>query len=44
MVDEPQREYYGGVVAAPAVQRIMEFALPYLRIAPDEPSAANGGL
>jgi cell division protein FtsI (penicillin-binding protein 3) len=44
MVDEPQGEYYGGVVAAPAVQRIMEFALPYLRIAPDEPNAANGGL
>jgi cell division protein FtsI (penicillin-binding protein 3) len=44
MVDEPQGEYYGGVVAAPPVQRIMEFALPYLRIAPDEPTAANGGL
>jgi cell division protein FtsI (penicillin-binding protein 3) len=44
MVDEPQGEYYGGVVAAPAVQRIMEFALPYLRIAPDEPNAAHGGL
>ena len=34
MVDEPKGEYYGGKVAAPAFERIMEFALPYLRIAP----------
>ncbi len=34
MVDEPQGAYFGGVVAAPAFQRIAEFALPYLRIAP----------
>jgi cell division protein FtsI/penicillin-binding protein 2 len=42
MVDEPQGEHLGGVVAAPAVQRILEFALPYLRIAPDDPQAAQG--
>jgi cell division protein FtsI (penicillin-binding protein 3) len=34
MVDEPKGEIYGGVVAAPAFQRIAEFALPYLRIPP----------
>jgi cell division protein FtsI/penicillin-binding protein 2 len=34
MVDEPKGSYYGGEVAAPAFERIMEFALPYLRIAP----------
>jgi cell division protein FtsI (penicillin-binding protein 3) len=34
MVDEPKGEIYGGVVAAPAFERIVEFALPYLRIAP----------
>jgi cell division protein FtsI/penicillin-binding protein 2 len=35
MVDEPQGDIYGGVVAAPAFERIMEFALPYLKIPPD---------
>jgi len=35
MVDEPQGLYYGGEVAAPAFEQIMEFALPYLKIAPD---------
>jgi cell division protein FtsI (penicillin-binding protein 3) len=35
MVDEPQVTYYGGEVAAPAFEKIMEFALPYLRIPPD---------
>ena len=35
MVDEPQGSYYGAEVAAPAFQRIVEFALPYLRIPPD---------
>jgi len=34
MVDEPQGEIYGGIVAAPAFQRIASFALPYLRIPP----------
>jgi len=35
MVDEPQGLYYGGEVAAPAFEQIMEFALPYMKIAPD---------
>jgi len=34
MVDEPKGDIYGGAVAAPAFERIMEFALPYLRIPP----------
>jgi cell division protein FtsI (penicillin-binding protein 3) len=34
MVDEPQTEIYGGVVAAPAFGAIASFALPYLRIPP----------
>jgi cell division protein FtsI (penicillin-binding protein 3) len=34
MVDEPQTEFYGGVVAAPAFGKIASFALPYLRIPP----------
>jgi cell division protein FtsI (penicillin-binding protein 3) len=34
MVDEPRGSIYGGVVAAPAFERIMEFALPYLKIPP----------
>ena len=34
MVDEPQGDIYGGTVAAPAFERIMEFALPYLKIPP----------
>ena len=34
MVDEPKGAYYGAEVAAPAFERIMEFALPYLRISP----------
>jgi len=35
MVDTPRGEIYGGTVAAPAFERIMEFALPYLKIPPD---------
>jgi cell division protein FtsI (penicillin-binding protein 3) len=34
MVDEPQGQIYGGEVAAPAFEKIVSFALPYLRIAP----------
>src|SRR5919205_1397639 len=34
MVDEPQGAIYGGVVAAPAFQKILSFALPYLKIPP----------
>ena len=35
MVDEPKGAIYGGEVAAPAFQSIMQFALPYLRIPPE---------
>jgi cell division protein FtsI/penicillin-binding protein 2 len=35
MVDEPQGQIYGGVVAAPAFEKIVSFALPYLGIPPD---------
>jgi cell division protein FtsI (penicillin-binding protein 3) len=35
MVDEPQGDIYGGSVAAPAFQKIVSFALPYLRIPPN---------
>jgi cell division protein FtsI (penicillin-binding protein 3) len=34
MVDEPQNGYYGGEVAAPAFEKIVSFALPYMRIPP----------
>jgi cell division protein FtsI (penicillin-binding protein 3) len=34
MVDEPQGNIYGGVVAAPAFEKIASFALPYLKIPP----------
>jgi cell division protein FtsI/penicillin-binding protein 2 len=34
MVDEPQGAIYGGVVAAPAFQKILSFGLPYLKIPP----------
>jgi cell division protein FtsI/penicillin-binding protein 2 len=36
VVDEPQGDYYGGSVAAPAFGEIASFALPYLGIAPTE--------
>ncbi len=35
VVDEPQGAIYGGQVAAPAFQKIVAFALPYLGIKPD---------
>jgi cell division protein FtsI (penicillin-binding protein 3) len=35
MVDEPRGDICGGTVAAPAFERIMEFALPYLKIPPE---------
>ncbi len=44
MVDEPVGVHLGGAVAAPAVQRIMEFALPYLRIPPDDAAEASQGM
>jgi cell division protein FtsI (penicillin-binding protein 3) len=34
MVDEPQGSIFGGSVAAPAFQRIVGWAVPYLRISP----------
>jgi cell division protein FtsI (penicillin-binding protein 3) len=34
VVDEPKGAIFGGVVAAPAFQKIVAFALPYLRIPP----------
>ena len=34
-VDEPRGAIYGGDVAAPAFEKIVSFALPYLRIPPD---------
>jgi len=35
VVNEPQGNYYGGTVAAPAFGEIAKFALPYLRIPPE---------
>lgn len=35
VVNQPQGEIYGGQVAAPAFQSILNFALPYLKIPPD---------
>jgi len=35
MVDEPRIGYYGAEVAAPAFEKIVSFALPYMRIPPD---------
>jgi cell division protein FtsI (penicillin-binding protein 3) len=35
MVDEPQGEIYGGLIAAPAFKEITSFALNYLRIPPE---------
>jgi cell division protein FtsI (penicillin-binding protein 3) len=40
VVDKPQGNYYGGVVAAPAFGEIAKFALPYLGIEPDQQGAA----
>jgi cell division protein FtsI/penicillin-binding protein 2 len=41
VVDEPQvGSYYGGTVAAPAFGEIAKFALPYLRIPPDQSGAS----
>lgn len=36
VIDEPQGEAWGGVVAAPVFRRIAEQALPYLGVAPRE--------
>lgn len=37
IIDEPQGEAWGGVVAAPVFRRIAEQALPHLGISPPEP-------
>ena len=37
MVDEPRGDIYGGTVAAPAFERIMEFALPV----PEDPACSS---
>ena len=34
LVDSPDRGYYGTAVAAPAWQKIMDFAIPYLKVSP----------
>ena len=39
MVDEPEGDYYGGTVAAPAFGEIAKFALPYLGIEAGRPAA-----
>ena len=45
LVDEPQTTYWGEVVAAPAFQKVMNFTLGYMNVAPDhletEPAAAD---
>jgi len=49
VLDEPQNNYFGGQVAAPAFARIMEFALRLERVQPGTPAPAapappaNGG-
>jgi cell division protein FtsI (penicillin-binding protein 3) len=35
LVDEPQGQYYGGIVAAPAFRELARFAVQYLEIPPD---------
>ncbi|HZY66210.1 MAG TPA: penicillin-binding protein 2 [Rubrobacteraceae bacterium] len=44
VVDEPQTEYWGEVVAAPAFQRLMSFTLGYFNVPPDAkpPQRAEG--
>ncbi len=44
IADEPQTEYWGEVVAAPAFQRLMSFTLVYYNVPPDrqEPSQQEG--
>ena len=44
VADEPQTEYWGEVVAAPAFQRLMSFTLGYFNVPPDleEPPPEKG--
>lgn len=39
LIDEPQGAFYGGQVAAPVFREVAEWALHYLRVAPDIPLA-----
>jgi cell division protein FtsI (penicillin-binding protein 3)/stage V sporulation protein D (sporulation-specific penicillin-binding protein) len=41
--DEPKADIYGGTVAAPAFAEIAKFALQYLDVPPDAPSASDAG-
>ena len=41
MIDEPRGAIFGGVVAAPAFQRIAQFDLQYLAVQPDAPVAGS---
>ena len=40
VVDDPKGDIYGGTVAAPAFGEIAKFALPYLRIPPDQDTSS----
>ena len=42
-VDEPRGTIWGGTVAAPAFSKIAQFALPYLEVQPDVPTAGADG-
>ncbi len=44
VVNEPEGDYYGGVVAAPAFGEIAKFALPYLKIPPDQAGTASSAV
>ena len=36
-LDEPQRGYYGGQVAAPVFRKVAERVMQYLGVPPDQP-------
>ena len=40
-VDEPQKEIWGEVVAAPAFRKVMSFALGHFNVVPDDESSKN---
>ena len=44
MVDEPQGAILGGIIAAPAFQRIARFALQYYEVPPDAPRTLAGAV
>jgi hypothetical protein len=35
IIDEPQENYYGGIVAAPVFKKIAQQTLNYLNVAPE---------